>query len=117
VIIKLALPTLATLDVSIAAYTFSRPESLRLEHPYTALPSPPYARICAMRLSRRVLLWYSSAETYVQARSAMAMGVGCASARAGAGEKRRLKRLSVMLCRSYETVSELVHPLCGTCLC
>ena len=77
----------------------------------------PYASICTMRLSRRVLLWYLSAETYVQARSAMAMSVGYVSARAGAGEKRRLKRLSVMLCRSYETESEVVGPLCGTFLC
>ena len=35
----------------------------------------PYARISAMRVSRRVLLWYLSARTYVQARSMMAVSV------------------------------------------
>jgi hypothetical protein len=47
------------------------------------------ASACAMRLSRRVLLWYLSAGTYAQARSTMAMSAALAleTERAGRGDR------------------------------
>lgn len=55
----------------------------------------PYARICAMRISRRILLWYISAGTYVSYKRSklMAMNVTL-TLESGRG---RLKRLRVIL--------------------